>query len=190
MLYDYHVVLGSLATCIAFISYIPYFRDILKGTTKPHPFSWFIWGFITAIIFAAQIVEKGGAGAWTAGLTAVACFVISALALYWGDRKISKLDWFCFFSALLGIVFWRVTSNPLTAVVTVTLVDLIAYIPTFVKAYYYPRQETLSTYVLSTLKWVVAIPALVTLNLTTLLFPATMIIANSIFVWMVVVRRK
>ena len=190
MSYDYHVVLGSLAMCIALASYVPYFRDMFRGTTKPHPFSWFIWGLITAIIFAAQTVEGGGMGTWVSGLTALACFSVSALALAWGDRKISAFDWFCFFSALFGIVLWRMTSSPLAAVIIATITDLIAYIPTFVKAYHRPREETLSTYVLSTLKWVFAIPALATFNLTTLLFPVAMIIANTAFVVMVCIRRR
>ncbi|KKU90276.1 MAG: hypothetical protein UY21_C0025G0011 [Microgenomates group bacterium GW2011_GWA1_48_10] len=47
-------LLGIVATFLVFVGYIPYTRDILKGKTKPHLYSWFLWAFVTWIAFALQ----------------------------------------------------------------------------------------------------------------------------------------
>src|SRR5580698_5703228 len=60
-------ILGASAILIGCISYVPYFRTIFSGKTKPHAFSWLVWGILTAIAFGGQIVGKGGAGAWVTG---------------------------------------------------------------------------------------------------------------------------
>ena len=63
---DYHkmkTALGIFAILIGIYSYIPYFRDIFTGRTKPHAFTWFVWFLLTAIAFFAQLAGNGGAGA-------------------------------------------------------------------------------------------------------------------------------
>ncbi len=77
-------ILGALAVTIGMIGYAPYLWSIFKGRTKPHLFSWFIWGVLTAIAFAIQISEGAGAGAWVTGITAAVCFLITALSIKYG----------------------------------------------------------------------------------------------------------
>ncbi len=76
-MFGYKVVLGIAGSLVGVVSYVPYFRDMLRGTTKPHPLSWFVWGLVSAIAFAAQIVSGGGLGALTTGITALACFSLT-----------------------------------------------------------------------------------------------------------------
>jgi hypothetical protein len=80
------VVLSTLAIIISIIAYIPYFRDIFKGKTKPHAFSWLIWSVMLTIAFIAQLVEEGGAGAWVTGATAILCSAVFTLALFKGGE--------------------------------------------------------------------------------------------------------
>lgn len=102
---EYKTLLGLIATIIGLIGYVPYFRDIFKNKTKPHLFSWLILGLLTVIAFVAQVVEGGGAGAWVTGFTAAICFIVAALALFKGEKNITKSDWFCFVGALLGTFY-------------------------------------------------------------------------------------
>jgi len=53
-MYEFKNILGIIATVLVFIGYIPYLRDIVKGKTKPHIYSWFLWCFVTLIAFALQ----------------------------------------------------------------------------------------------------------------------------------------
>jgi len=89
---NYKEYLGFTATAIAFVSYLPYFRDIFANKTKPHAFSWLVWGALTAIGFAGQVAGHAGPGAWVTGFTALICFLIFIAALFKGKKNIVFVD--------------------------------------------------------------------------------------------------
>ena len=97
---EYKTILGIIAVIIALAGYVPYFRDIFRGKTKPHAFSWLVWASLTGIAFFGQIFDKGGAGAWVTGFTAVVSFAIFFLALKKGEKNITSLV--SIFAALTG----------------------------------------------------------------------------------------
>ncbi len=43
----YKELLSAAAILLTFIAFFPYIRSIIKGTIKPHVFSWVIWGTTT-----------------------------------------------------------------------------------------------------------------------------------------------
>lgn len=182
--------LGILATLMAFFSYIPYIRNMLSGKTKPHAFSWLVWGALTAIAFVGQVSDNAGPGAWVTGFTAMVSFFIFITALRTGEKDISKSDWFSLAGAGLAMLLWWATSNPLTAVILITLIDALGFYPTFRKSYHKPHQETAITFAISGLKFIVAIIALENLTLVTWLYPASLVLMNGIFVIMLLIRRK
>lgn len=51
-------VLGVIAILLALIAYIPYIRDVLRRKTKPHVYSWFIWGFLSILIALLQFKKR------------------------------------------------------------------------------------------------------------------------------------
>lgn len=185
---EYKAVLGMLAPIIGFIGYVPYFRDIFRGTTKPHMFSWFVWVLLLGTAFFAQIAE--GAGAWVTGFTAIVCLFIAVLAFSRGEKNITRLDWVCFVGALLGILLWKATSDPLSAIIIIIIVDIFAFAPTFRKAYGKPYEETALTYAASSVKFTIALFALEAYTLATVLYPAYLVCINAVFVGMVLSRRS
>ena len=190
MIYDYQTILGVMAVVVGIIGYVPYYRDVLRGATKPHPFSWIGFALLLGITFFAQVATGAGPGAWVNGISALGVLGIAILALAKGERDITAFDWICFGGALLGIVLWRVTDSPLAAVVIVTVTDMIAFAPTYRKAYAKPNEETASLFVLASVKYLISLFALTSLSLTTLLFPVSLIISNSALVWMLWFRRR
>ena len=56
--------LSAIAIALTLIAFLPYIRSILRGKTKPHVFSWLIWGTTTFVVFLAQLADEGGVGAW------------------------------------------------------------------------------------------------------------------------------
>lgn len=145
--------LGVLAVIIGFIGYVPYFRTILSGKTKPHAFTWLVWGTLTAIAFAGQIAGNGGAGAWVTGFTALISFIIFGFALVKGVKDFPAADWLCLGGCIVATVLWLITNDPLTAIVLITLIDAVAFIPTIRKSYSEPHSEPAFTYTLSGLKF-------------------------------------
>jgi len=187
---SYKIILGYTATLVAFISFVPYFRDIFKNKTKPHAFSWFIWGLLAFIAFGIQVGEKSGAGAWVNAMDGLMCFAICILALVKGERKFVLLDWISLIGAFIGIFLWQIIDQPLLAILMVMLTDAFGFVPTFRKGYLKPFEETLFTYLLSAFKFVFALFAFDSWNLTIILYPLWLILLNSSFVLFLFVRRK
>ncbi len=187
---DDKIILGSAAAIVGVIQYLPYIRDILAGKTKPHAFSWFVWGLPCGIIFAAQLSEGAAAGAWATGVTTILCSVIFILSLYRGERSITRLDYICFLLALIALALWLITKDPLWSVILITAADVLGFIPTYIKSLNKPYEETLITYVIGGLKWVISIAALSSFNATTLIYPIAMVICTWLLAATLMIRRK
>src|SRR3989338_5771506 len=68
---DIKTILGGVAAILAFVSSFIYIRDIFRGNSKPHTYTWLIWAIVTWIAFGGQWVSGGGPGAWATGASAV-----------------------------------------------------------------------------------------------------------------------
>jgi hypothetical protein len=187
---DYKIILGIIAVTVGFVSYIPYFKNIFLGNTKPHMFSWLIWALLEGIAFFAQLSRGGGAGAWVTGTTAILCVLVFSVSLSRGEKNIVFSDKISFAGAILGLILWLLSKDPLVAVILVSLVDFLGFIPTFRKSYFKPREETAKLYVMSILKLILSLFALQSVNLTTVLYPASLILTNALFITMILMRRK
>ena len=187
---DYKAVLGLLAIVVGFIGYVPYLRDIFGNKTKPHAFSWLVWGVLTAVAFGGQIAGKAGAGAWVTGVTALVCLMIFILSLSKGVKDFPLADWLCLLGAVFSLGLWALTKNPLTAIVLITVIDMLAFIPTFRKSYTEPYSETSFTYMMSGLKFLIGLFALQNYSWVTGLYPVSLVITNAAFVSMLNTRRR
>lgn len=185
-----HALIGMLAVAIALVSYVPYIRDILRGATKPHPISWIAFATLMGITFAAQLVTGAGPGAWVTGISAIAVLAIAIFAMIHGGVEIVVFDWVCLFAAFLGIVLWRITSDPFHAVLIVTITHMIATGPMLRKAYLKPFEETMSLFILSIAKFVVGFFAFTSFSLTNTLYPSFIIAINVVLISILVYRRK
>jgi len=137
-------------------------------------------------------VSHGGVGAFPMGFVALLCFSIAFLSYQKiGLDYIGKSDWIFLTLALFTIPLWYVTSNALYAIILLSLIDLLGFVPTFKKAFSYPFDEQLSFFILMVIKDLFfVIPALEEHSLTTMLFPLTLSITTTLFVIMVYWRRK
>jgi len=190
LILDYKVILGLIAAVIAPISFVPYIRDIFKGKTKPHVFSWFIWSALTGTAFVGQLVSGGGAGAWVTGMASLGSFYIFLLSFRSGERTITTGDFISFTGAIVALFTWYLTKDPLAAIILITTIDVLGYVPTFRKSFNKPFEETLRTYALSALKFFISLFALQLISIETALYPASLVITNLIFVAMVHSRRR
>jgi hypothetical protein len=186
----YKELLAAAAIVLTFVAFVPYIQSIRAGRTKPHAFSWIVWGLGTFVVFLAQLADRGGSGAWPTGVSGIITACIAVLA-YRGrsDTSITKIDWIFLAIALAALPCWLLTSNPLTAVVLLTGMDLAGFIPTFRIAFLHPHDEHIGFYSFGALRNALAISALEHYSLTTVLFPAAVGLACVLFVAMVGYRR-
>ena len=181
---------AALAIILTLAAFHPYILAINRGTVRPHIFSWLIWGSTTLIVFMAQLSDRGGAGAWPTGVSGVITLLVAYLAFrHRGDISITNSDRLFLLLSSASIPVWYVMSDPLGAVIVLTLTDLLGFGPTFRKAYDQPHSEKLSFYSLVAARNILALIALENLTLTTVLFPAATALACFFFIAMVSLRR-
>ena len=184
-------LLSALAIALTFALFFPYIRSIRSGEIKPHVFSWVIWALGTLTVSFAQFAGGGGAGAWVIGISGLITSYIALLAyLKCGDTVITKTDWMFLVAALSALPCWLFTSNPLWAVVTLTLVDLMGFGPTIRKAYVHPHDESVGFFALSALRNLLVVGALEYYSLTTVLFPTAVGLACLLLAFLLMLRRN
>jgi len=184
-------IFSAIAIALTFIGFLPYTVSILRGTVRPHVFSWIIWSVATMVVFFAQLDGKGGVGAWPTGLSGLVTILIAVLAhLKRGDTAITRWDWIFFVMALSSLPFWYYSEDPLWAVIILTVVDTLGFGPTIRRTYHHPHSESLMFYSLFTTRNLISIFALETYSVTTILFPAVVAATCLLFVVMAMIRRR
>ena len=182
-------VLSLASLLIAIASYVPYVRSVFVANTKPHAFTWLVWGTVMAIAFFAQLSDKAGGGSWATGLSAAFCLGIGVIALFRGEKHLTRGDWNAFLTTFLAIPFWVVTTDPLWSVVLVTGIDAVAYYPTFRKSYAKPDEELASKYVLTVIRYLLSLLALDHFTVVTSVYQLVSIFIEAGIVIMLLWRR-
>ena len=87
-------VLSAIAMVLTIAAFYPYINAILRKKTRPHVFSWFVWGAGTILVFSAQLADGAGVGAWPIGASgAITCSVALLALARAADTTIVKMDW-------------------------------------------------------------------------------------------------
>ncbi|MCF6250177.1 MAG: hypothetical protein L3J75_02735 [Methylococcaceae bacterium] len=185
------VLFSTAAIALTFIAFLPYIRSIHQGITKPHVFSWVIWGSTTFVVFLAQLTDRGGIGAWPIGISGIITLYVAFLAyIQKSDTLITSTDWLFLILSMSSLPLWYLTSDPFWAVLILTTVDVLGFGPTFRKAYSFPFEEQLRFFVIMAVRNLISILALEHYSQTTVLFPAVIASTSLLFIVMVMYRRQ
>lgn len=183
-------VLGMVTVALALIGYIPYLKNTFSGKTKPHMVSWFLWTIVSFIAFGLQWSKGAGAGAYANFAMGVICLVLFLQGLKSGTKNIRKADIVSFVMAMVAIFLWLVVDQPEWSIILIVLIDIFSFIPTFIKSWDKPYQETLFTWMVSIVRQFLILLSLQSFNFVTALFPLYAITANIIFCVELIVRRR
>ena len=181
---------SAIAIALTFLAFYPYIRAILKGTTRPHVFSWFIWAAVTFTVATAQLAGGAGVGAWPIALSGLITGGVALLALSKSaDTSIARMDWVFLTLAATALPLWWLTNDPLAAVLILTSVDLLGFGPSIRKAWALPQEENALFFTIGAIRNGFVILALELYSWTTALFPAAVGLACLAFVAMILIRR-
>lgn len=187
---DVKLILGVIAAVLAFVVHIPYIWGICHGKITTHLFTWVIWTLMTSIVLAAQIVSGAGPGAWSTAAVLVPCIIITILSLRYGEKNITRADWVMFLGGLAAIPVWRLTDDPLGAVVIVCCIDALAFGPTFRKSWIRPETENHHLYAINAGRHVIATAAIAQYSVVTALYPVMLVGMNALMWGMLMYRRR
>ena len=183
-------ILGGLSVVLGLVCYAVYIWGIYKGSTKPHLFTWLIWSILISITFSVQVVENAGPGSWHIGMSAMMNFFIVGVSFFRGEKNITRSDWVAFIIALSAIPVWKMTGNPLWAIIIVSMIDAAAYYPTFRKSWMKPWEEPALAYFIGMVQFSISLFALERVAFTTALYPAVVAALNFTMVFLLLWRRK
>ncbi len=115
--------------------------------------------------------------------------MITVLAFRQADKNITRHDVIILIAALSAVPLWIMTSNPFVAIVIVTIIDLLGYLPTLRKVWVKPGEEMAMSYIITNFKHFAGFFAMNVYSWTTLLYPTALVIANTVLVVIIYVRR-
>ena len=190
--YDWRVTVkllfGILSIAFALVAYYFYFRDMARGKTKPHAFSWLVWGLLAGIGFFAQVSAHAGIGAWATGLTSLVSLAIFCFALRIGATRPTFFDWTLLGVALVSLMLLFVVRSEEAALVLTLLALVAGFAMNIRKAYKKPQEENATAFWLNTLKFIPAIFALSYFNFLTVAYPLVAALGNAAVALVVQIR--
>lgn len=182
--------LAVIAALLAIGGNLPYLFDIIKGHVQPHPYTWFVWSIVSAIVFFGQVAKGAGIGALPTAASEIFTLFIFFLSLKYGFRGIKKIDTIFLLLALASIIPWVMTKDPTISVVIAVSIDVIAFMPTLRKTWMSPTTETPVLYGSNILRHLLALASLQAYNVATTLHSLAMITTNSIMTILILMRRN
>lgn len=173
------IFFAIIAALLAIIGNVPYLRDTIKRKIQPHPYTWLIWSIVSGVTFFGQVAKGAGVAAIAFGASEIFTIIIFLFSLQYGFKNIPRQDSYFLVAALLGIIPWIVLRDPTWSVVIMVTIDLIAFVPTLRKAWKIPKTESPVLYGSNVLRHSLALLALSSYNIATMLHSIAMIITNT-----------
>ncbi len=182
-------VLGVLAGLVGVADTVPYVRDTLRGTTRPHRGAWLIWSVLAFVVCLSQ---RADGASWTlamAGTQAIVTSFVFVLAIRWGEGGLRPAEAATIALAGAGVVAWVLAEDPTIATGAVMVADLLAIALMVPKVYRDPGSETLSTYVLASICGALAVGAVGAFDVALLVYPAYYCVINAGIATLILSRR-
>jgi hypothetical protein len=183
------VVLGLAAGLIGVLDTIPYVRDTLRGSTRPHRGTWLIWGVLAVVVSLSQYADGASWSLVMAGVQAVLTSLVFGLSIRRGEGGVSRADITMIAIAGAGVTGWIAADEPLVATACVVAADLIGAGLMVPKTYRDPHSETLITFAFASLGGALAAGAVGAIDVSLLLYPVYYCVINGAIALLIWERR-
>jgi hypothetical protein len=183
-------VLGVLAGAIGVADTLPYVRDILRGSTRPHRGTWLIWGVLAVVVCLSQRADGASWSLIMAGTQAVLTSLIFMLAIRHGEGGVTRTEFMMIVVAGAGVMGWILADEPIVAIACVVAADVMGAAMMVPKTYRDPGSETLVTFAFASLGGALAAGAVGVIDVSLLLYPAYYCIVNGAIALLIHQRRR
>jgi hypothetical protein len=183
-------VFGVLAAVVGIADTVPYVRDTLGRSTRPHRGTWLIWAVLAIVVCLSQRADGASWSLVMAGTQVVVTTAIFVLAIRLGTGGVSAIDALMIGVAAAGVAGWLVVHEPMVATLCVVGADLIAAAMMVPKTYRDPHSETLSTFALASLGGALAVGAVGVVEVSLLVYPVYYCLVNGAMALLIHRRRS
>jgi len=128
--------------------YVIYARSTWRGEAEPDLVSWSLWMVIPFLAFATEMQQGVGIESMVTFLGGAGPLLVVMVALF-SNRpqwELHTFDWVCGSIAVLGVVLWLASRNPLLGLCAFLVAQASAGLPTIFKAWHEPTTENVWTW--------------------------------------------
>lgn len=187
---EIHQVLGIGAGLLQLTALPIYVRDIFRGGTKPSRVTWWILGFLNAMIAASYFASGARATIWIPIAYAIGFFIIAVLSIRYGEGKWTSFDRICVAGALTAGLIWWLADVPQLTLFLLVAIDFFGLLPTIIKAYKKPGTENRVSWTIATIASVLNVAAIETWVLAVAVYPLYVLITNGVVLYPILFSRR
>ena len=186
----YPAIAGVTAAALSMVGMFPYLRDMRSGHTRPHRGTWAIWGVIGVVGTASHGAEGGRWSLLMIAVQTLTTLAVLALAVRRGVGSMTTPNVVMLGLAVLGVLGWIWSSDPVTATGCVILADAVGVAMMLPKTWTDPYSETLTMWWLATVSGLLGMVAVARFNIDLLLLPGYLFLANGLLAVCITGRRR
>jgi hypothetical protein len=184
------IIFIIISSILAIISPIVYSIAIIKGKAKPHRTTRFVLLIITSLTTASLFAQHNNVAIWLAAVSTFQSVILFYLSMKKGMGGWSRSDIICLIMAIIGIVLWQITKNPVIALYFAIAADFMGMIPAIIKTYRWPQTEVWTFFILDVFAGIFSMLALKQWAITDYSYPLYIILINLLMVILIVVPRR
>ena len=175
----------QIAAVLALIAPVVYIRAILRGEAKPHRTTRFVLMVITFLTVTALFAHGDRVSLWLAAASAIQAIVIFGMSIKYGMGGGDKVDILCLVIAMLGVVLWQITNEPILALYFGIAADFVGGIPLFIKTWRDPDTEVWSYYAFDVVGSFLILLAITTRSVETMAYPFYIFAINLFVIFLI-----
>jgi hypothetical protein len=185
-----HTALIVASSVLVLVSPLVYARSIIQGITKPHRTTRITIALITVLSTATLLAQHDRVAVWLAAASALQGLGIFILSIKWGMGGWSRVDIACLCIALLGIIAWQSTSDPLLGLYFSIAADFVGMVPALLKTYALPHTENVWFFALDTIAGVLTLAAVSAFTPQQASYPIYIAVINAAMVILILYRGR
>lgn len=178
-----YIIISSI---LALISPIIYSKAILKGEAKPHRTTRLVLLIITSLTTASLFAQHDQVAIWLAGVSTLQSILIFILSIKRGMGGWAKTDIICLIVAMIGIILWKVTQNPVIALYFAIGADFTGMVPALIKTYWFPHTEVWTFYLLDVFAAGFSLMAVLNWSVQEYSYPVYIALINLVMVLLII----